>query len=287
MWRLTTLAVTSLLAGALLVNRLPAQQPKRSAPPPSALLGLFDADRDGALSSQEIDGAAARLRALDTSKDGRLTADELPRGGPPGRGGFAQAAEPDLQRPLLPKDDAEKKAVAALGQAQRGMRFANVSTADGRLLRQLTEAIGARRVVEFGTSTGESGIWFALALRKTGGHLYTHEINPERIATARQNFQRAGVDDLITIIEGDGHQTVKQHKDPVDVVFIDADKEGYADYLKQILPLVRPGGLILAHNMRRPPVHPAYLEAITTDPDLDTSFVLLDGAGIGITLKKH
>ena len=147
--------------------------------------------------------------------------------------------------------------------------------------------MGAKRVVELGTSTGESGIWFAMALRKTGGHLFTHDIDPGRIAVARRNFERAGVSDLITIIEGDGHETIKQHKDPVDVAFIDADKEGYADYLAKILPVVQPGGLIFAHDMRRPPVHPSYLKAITTNPALDTSFVLMDGAGIGITLKKH
>jgi predicted O-methyltransferase YrrM len=188
---------------------------------------------------------------------------------------------------LLPKDDHERRALAALDQARQGQRYANVSTADGRLLRQLTESVGAHRVIEFGTSTGESGIWFGIALRKTGGHLYTHDIDAGRIAVARQNFRRAGLDDLITIIEGDAHETVKQHKDPVDVVFIDADKEGYADYLEKILPLVRPGGLILAHNMCRPPVHPSYLKAITTTPALDTSFVLMDGAGIGLTLKKR
>jgi predicted O-methyltransferase YrrM len=198
-----------------------------------------------------------------------------------------QGPGPDLQQPLLPKDEGEKRAMEALDQARQGQRYANVSTSDGRLLRQLTEAVGAKRVVEFGTSTGESGIWFGVALRKTGGHLYTHEIDTGRIGVARQNFERAGLDDLITIIEGDGHETVKQHKGPVDVVFIDADKEGYADYLEKILPVVRPGGLILAHNMRRPPVHPSYLKAITTNPALDTSFVLMDAAGIGITLKKR
>jgi predicted O-methyltransferase YrrM len=177
--------------------------------------------------------------------------------------------------------------MAALDEARQGLRYANVPTADGRLLRQLTEAVGAKRVVEFGTSTGESGIWFALALRKTGGHLFTHEISAERIAVARRNFQRAGVEDLITIIEGDGHETVKQHKEPIDVVFIDADKPGYPDYLKQILPLVRPGGLILAHNMHQPPPDPRYIEALTTNPELDTSFVFMDSAGIGITLKKR
>ena len=205
-----------------------------------------------------------------------------------GRGGFGPAeAGSDLSKPPLPKDDGEKRILEALDRARQGPRFANVSTADGRLLRQLTEAVGAKRVVELGTSTGESGLWFALALRKTGGHLDTHDIDPERIKVARENFRKAGVEDLITIIEGDGHETVAQHKEPIDVVFIDADKPGYPDYLEKLLPLVRPGGLILAHNMRRPPPDPRYIEAITTNPDLDTSFVLMEGAGLGITLKKR
>ncbi|HEX8202616.1 MAG TPA: class I SAM-dependent methyltransferase, partial [Isosphaeraceae bacterium] len=121
----------------------------------------------------------------------------------------------------------------------------------------------------------------------TGGHLYTHDLDPERIKVARENFRKAGVEDLITVIEGDAHETVGQHKEPIDVVFIDADKPGYPDYLQKLLPLVRPGGLILAHNMRRPAPDPRYIEAITTNPDLDTSFLLMDGAGVGVTLKKR
>ena len=205
-----------------------------------------------------------------------------------GRGGPGPAeAGSDLSKPMLPKDDGEKKILEALDQARQGRRYANVSTADGRLMRQLTEAVGARRVVELGTSTGESGLWFAMALRKTGGHLYTHDIDPGRIAVARENFKRGGVEDLITIVEGDAHQTATKNTDPIDVLFIDAEKEGYDAYLKELLPYVRPGGLIIAHNMRRPAPNPRYVEAITTSPDLDTSFVLMDGAGLGITLKKR
>jgi predicted O-methyltransferase YrrM len=192
-----------------------------------------------------------------------------------------------LEKPMKPKDDGERRILAALETARQGQRYANVSESDGRLLRQLTEAVGARRVVELGTSTGESGLWFAMALRKTGGHLYTHDIDPARIAVARENFKRAGVDDLITIVEGNAHETAVKNTDPIDVLFIDAEKEGYDAYLKELLPYVRPGGLILAHNMRRPTPNPRYLEAITTSPDLDSSFVLMDGAGIGITLKKR
>jgi predicted O-methyltransferase YrrM len=193
----------------------------------------------------------------------------------------------DLTRPALAASDAEKRILAVLDDVDRGERFANVSQTDGRFLRQMTEAVGAKRVVELGTSTGYSGLWFALALRTTGGHLYTHEIDPERAKIARENFAAAGVADLVTIIEGDAHEKVSQHKEPIDVLFLDADKEGYIDYLEKLLPLVRPGGLILAHNMRRPPPDPRYIEAITTNPELESTFVLMDGAGIGVTLKKR
>jgi caffeoyl-CoA O-methyltransferase len=263
--------------------------------PAGPLLQMFDTDRDGTLSAAEIDAAAAKLRERDANKDGKLTADELPRGpggrggpgGGPGRGGAPTDAAADPNKPPLPRDDGEKRILAALEQARQGQRYANVSTADGRLLRQLTESLGAKRVVELGTSTGESGLWFSMALRKTGGKLYTHDIDPGRIAVARENFKRAGVEDIVVITEGDAHETAPRNKDPIDILFIDAEKEGYDAYLKELLPYVRPGGLILAHNMRRPAPNPRYVEAITTSPDLDTSFVLMEGAGIGITLKKR
>jgi predicted O-methyltransferase YrrM len=66
-----------------------------------------------------------------------------------------------------------------------------------------------------------------------------------------------------------------------------ADKSGYLDYLNKLLPLVRPGGLILAHNMNFPPPDPKYIKAITTNPDLGTIFLHMDGPGIGVTLKKR
>jgi caffeoyl-CoA O-methyltransferase len=294
----TILAFGLTIGAAILARSVLAQQPGQPGPggPQNPLLQAFDTDHDGTLSAAEIDAAAAKLRERDANKDGKLTADELPRGqggrgglgrGGAGRGQGAMEADSDLSKPLLPRDDGERRILAALEKARGGERYANVSTADGRLLRQLTESLGARRVVELGTSTGESGLWFSMALRKTGGKLYTHDIDPGRIAVARENFKRAGVDDIVVITEGDAHQTAPRNKDPIDILFIDAEKEGYDAYLKELLPYVRPGGLIIAHNMRRPAPNPRYVEAITTNPDLDTSFVLMDGAGIGITLKKR
>jgi predicted O-methyltransferase YrrM len=189
--------------------------------------------------------------------------------------------------PPVPGSDAETKILATLKEMQQGTRYLNVSNTDGRLLRILAESANAKTIVEIGTSTGESGMWFALALRTTGGHLYTHELDEGRAKTAQENFQKAGVQDLVTIIQGDAHETVKQHKDPIDILFLDADKEGYIDYLEKLLPLVRPGGLVIAHNMNPRQADPNYVKAITTNPELETLILLREGMGVGVTLKKR
>ncbi len=87
----------------------------------------------------------------------------------------------------------------------------------------------------------------------------------------------------MTLVEGDAHENVRKLKEPVDVVFIDADKEGYVDYLKTLLPLVKPGGLILAHNAD---MIGEYLREVNANPDLDT-VIYSTGGGMAITLKKR
>ena len=71
------------------------------------------------------------------------------------------------------------------------------------------------------------------------------------------------------------------------ILFLDADKQGYIDYLNKLLPKVRPGGLIIAHNMTPYQADPAFVEAITSNKDLETLFLHMDGAGVSVTLKKH
>jgi caffeoyl-CoA O-methyltransferase len=182
------------------------------------------------------------------------------------------------------RTESEKRILTAIGEAVRsGELYANVPAADGKMLRILAESVNAKEVVEIGTSTGISGLWFSLALEKTGGKLTTFEYDSRRAATAREHFRRAGVDRLITLVEGDAHQTIRRVSGPIDVVFIDADKDGYVDYLNQVLPLVRPGGLILAHNSD---MVPDYMRAVTTSPNLET-VVYSEGGGLAITLKKR
>jgi len=198
-------------------------------------------------------------------------------------------APPTIESRALPQDESEQRILAVLDDLDRNHRAGTliVPLEDGRLLRLLTEAAGAKRVVEIGTSNGYSGIWFCLALRKTGGQLITHELSAERAKSARENFQRAGVEHLVTLVEGDAHETVAALREPIDVLFIDADKPGYLDYLTKLLPLVRRGGLIIGHNMHRPQPSPDYVRAITTNPQLETLFLNMHAAGIGVTLKKR
>jgi predicted O-methyltransferase YrrM len=188
-----------------------------------------------------------------------------------------------LEKPPIAKDSNEQRIFDILESILRSQRYRNVPPQDGRFLRIVTEAMNAKHVVEIGTSTGYSGIWFGLALQKTGGKLTTYEIDVQRAATARDNFRKAGMADIIMLVEGDAHEEIKKIKGSIDILFLDADKEGYIDYLNKLLPLVRPGGLVIAHNINPRMADPKYMEAITTNPKLET----IVRSGISLTLKKN
>ena len=94
--------------------------------------------------------------------------------------------------------------------------------------------------------------------------------------------------EIITLVEGDAHEEIAKVKGPIDIVFLDADKAGYLDYLNKLLPLIRPGGLILAHNTTNAgPQMQDYIKAVTTDENLETIFLNKQDRGMGVTLKKR
>jgi caffeoyl-CoA O-methyltransferase len=208
--------------------------------------------------------------------------------GRPNQGRWVFSDTDPTKRPLG-GDPNEQKVLAVIEDiAQTDSSNLLVPLEDGRLLRMLAETTGAKNIVEIGTYDGYSALWFCLALRVTGGKLITHEISPKNVALAKENLSKAGVADLVTIVEGDAHETVMKLKEPIDILFIDADKPGYADYLKKLLPLVRPGGLIVAHNTTNTGRQmPDYFTAVTSDPNLDSIFIGQHSVGMGISIKKR
>jgi len=144
---------------------------------------------------------------------------------------------------------------ATLRDSRRGgLPDINVSPNQGRLLQMLVEITGARRVLEIGTLGGYSAIHLARGLPEDG-ELISLELDEHHADVARNNVERAGLSDIVEVRVGDAHRLltdlIENGEGPFDLVFIDADKEGYPDYLGAVLQLVRPGSLILGDNTIR------------------------------------
>lgn len=120
----------------------------------------------------------------------------------------------------------------------------------------LLKTMRARHILEVGTSTGFSTLWFADAITRTDTRhsIITIEQDHRKAERARQNFQRAGIDRTIEIREGRAIDVLQQIKKRnfFDFVFLDADKENLVEYFDLVLPMVRRGGIIAADNMLYP-----------------------------------
>ncbi len=127
-----------------------------------------------------------------------------------------------------------------------------VSPAQGKLLCLLAKAMGARRILEIGTLGGYSTIWLARGL-PPDGRLITLELDPKHAEVARGNLERAGVSALVEVRVGPALERLPAltSEAPFDLIFIDADKGGYTDYLSWAIKLSRAGTLIIADNVVR------------------------------------
>ncbi len=125
-----------------------------------------------------------------------------------------------------------------------------ISHDEGELLTMLVRLTDAREVVEVGTFTGYSSICIARGL-PDDGHLLCCNVSEEYTAVARRYWERAGVDDKIELRIAPAVETLRSlPTEPyLDLAFIDADKTGYASYVAEILPRLRPGGLMVLDNM--------------------------------------
>jgi len=208
-----------------------------------------------------------------------------------------------------------------LEQQSRLERSGQASVADGELMLAVTKdtgkflsvlltSMGASKVLEVGTSTGYSTLWFALALLQTDKSILpqkvkksitTIEKDPSKAERARKNFADAEVHDLIKIMEGNALDALSQlsnsHHDTTpdggdcglfDFVFLDADKENLTRYFDLALPLLRKGGLIVTDNMLYPEEYRStmsqYVKYIEGNDHVTTVTVPI-GYGEELTLK--
>jgi predicted O-methyltransferase YrrM len=153
---------------------------------------------------------------------------------------------------LSPPDEALTAALVDSDAA--GLPPIAVAPNQGKMLELLAKATGARRILEIGTLGGYSTISLARALPADGA-LITLELEDKHALVARANIERAGLGDVVTIRVGPAADSLRslvaQEEETFDFIFIDADKEGYPEYLELALALAHAGTLIVADNVVR------------------------------------
>ena len=174
-----------------------------------------------------------------------------------------------IEELLLPEDATLEAALRA--SAEAGLPAIGVSPPQGRMLELLVRLRGARSILELGTLGGYSTIWLARAL-PSDGRLVTLELNPAYAEVAHANIARAGLGHLVEQRIGPAIDTLPQlvaeDYGPFELIFIDADKVSYPDYLPWTLQLSAPGTVIVADNLVR---NGAVIDPASDDPSVGGS----------------
>ena len=135
-----------------------------------------------------------------------------------------------------------------------GLPAISISPCQGMFLQILARSCKAQRILEVGTLGGYSGIWLGNGL-DANGELVTIEYEPKHAEVARKNFELAGLRQKVTVINNDAKaalaELIEKAVKPFDLIFIDADKQGYFDYLQLSLRLAHKGTIIVADNVVR------------------------------------
>ena len=179
---------------------------------------------------------------------------------------------------------------AGKAKVASGMEMLAITADTGTFFSILLKSIKARRVLEIGTSSGFSALWFADAMLENKGSITTIEGNPKKAEWARKNFAQAGVGGMVKVMEGQALDILRK-LDPrkkFDFVFIDADKENLAEYFDLVLPMTRVGGIIAVDNMLYPKRYrrhmSKYAKYVQSMPGVQSVTVPI-GMGEEVTLK--
>ncbi|MEN6426819.1 MAG: class I SAM-dependent methyltransferase [Phycisphaerales bacterium] len=145
---------------------------------------------------------------------------------------------------------------------------------DAMMLRILVESARAKRGVEVGSASGFGAMNMGIAFERTGGHLWTLEIDPDRVTETRANLAKVGLENVVTCVEGDALKTLRDIEGPIDLLFIDAVKQDYFKYLKIVEPKLAAGAVIVADNViQSARAMKDYLDYVQTSPDYDTVII--------------
>lgn len=182
-------------------------------------------------------------------------------------------------------DKITQNTLLELEKTQR--QFWNISRVTGEFLNLLIRENNSQKVLELGTSNGYSSIWIGKALKETGGKLTTIEFYEKRIKPARENFEKCGVLDIITTLEGSAIKILEYlpEDEKFDFVFIDANKSETLKYFELIHPHLLAGGILTVDNVlsHEAKVKP-YIDTISSHPDYQ-NVVLKLPAGLSLARK--
>jgi predicted O-methyltransferase YrrM len=157
------------------------------------------------------------------------------------------------------------------------------------LLHDLVIGLGAKVIVELGTSYGYSTLFLAAAARRTGGKVYTFDLIPDKQAYARRRLAEAGLADFVEFRHGNAVELLESQPGPVDFVLLDIWKDLYIACFEQAYPLLAPNGMIVADNMLYPentrPHAAAYGQAVRAKSDVE-AMLLPIGSGIDVAIRR-
>lgn len=165
----------------------------------------------------------------------------------------------------------------------------NTTPGDAMLLRILLQSRNAQRGVEVGSASGFGAINMGVGFERTGGHLFTLDIDPEMVKKTNEAIAAMGLEKTVTCVEGDALKTIPALEGQFDFIFIDAVKTDYLKYLKGLEPKLKPGAVIVADNViKSAEAMKDFLEYIQTSPDYETVIIRASeekGDGMSITYK--
>ncbi len=194
--------------------------------------------------------------------------------------------QPALSNPDVAS--ADQQVAAALRWMEQHEDWMTVPPEHGRFLWQIVEATRPRRILEVGSAFGYATLWLGRGLLGREGNITSIELLEERVEIARQALERAGLSARVRVITGDAFEVVPTLSGQFDLIFLDAAKADYHRFYEMLLPRLREGGVLLAHNViaRARQVRP-FLDRIESDKRVIASIIRIGDDGFAFCVRRR